>query len=292
LEEVKREFDLAKADNAHLHAQVASMAAELGQKNEEIRKYHAEQAAVFSQIRELVGHPGEVVAKVQLYDQLGEEGDLKSTKQAIPVLVKYARRITNMFAEIQKIFLPTGTPRRVLYQGTPGSPSETLYEVLGEMIVLQDPAPDAEPSQQKDDSRPRSSGRDPERTHSSGARRKSTWSVKYARRITNLFAEIQKILLPTGTPRRVLYQGTPGSPLGTLYEVVGEVTVLQDPAPNAEPNQQKEDSRPGSSGRDPERTHSSGARRKSTRSAVAGSTRSGRGQFPAPRNSDRSRTSG
>ena len=38
----KAEFDLAKADNAHLHAQVASMAAELGQKNEEIRKYHAE----------------------------------------------------------------------------------------------------------------------------------------------------------------------------------------------------------------------------------------------------------
>jgi hypothetical protein len=42
LEEVKREFDLAKTDNAHLHAQVASMAKELGQKNEEIRKYHAE----------------------------------------------------------------------------------------------------------------------------------------------------------------------------------------------------------------------------------------------------------
>ena len=47
MEEVKREFDLAKADNAHLHAQVASMAKEMGQKNEEIRKYHAEQAVVF-----------------------------------------------------------------------------------------------------------------------------------------------------------------------------------------------------------------------------------------------------
>jgi len=177
LEEVKREFDLAKADNAHLHAQVASMAAELGQKNEEIRKYHAEQAAVFSQIRELVGHPGEVAAKAQLYDQLGEEGDPKSTKQAIPVLVKYARRITNLFAEIQKVLPPAGTPRRVLYQGTPGSPSGTLYEVVGEVTVLQDPAPDAEPSQQKEDSRPGSSGRDPERTHSSGARRKSTGSA-------------------------------------------------------------------------------------------------------------------
>jgi hypothetical protein len=173
LDEVKREFDLAKADNAHLHAQVASMAKELGQKNEELRKYHAEQAVVFNQIRELVGHPGEVVTKTQLYDQLAESGDPTSTKQAILVLVKYSRRITNMFAEIQKIIASAGTPRRVLYQGTPGSPSGTLYEVVGEVTVLQDPAPDAKPSQQKDDARPGSSGRDPERTRSSGARRKS-----------------------------------------------------------------------------------------------------------------------
>jgi hypothetical protein len=131
LEEVKREFDLAKTDNAHLHAQVASMAKELGQKNEELWKYHSEQAVVFNQIRELVGHPGEVVAKAQLYDQLGEDGDPKSTKQAIPVLVKYARRITNLFAEIQKVIPPAGTPRRVLYQGSSGSPSGTLYEVVG-----------------------------------------------------------------------------------------------------------------------------------------------------------------
>jgi hypothetical protein len=104
LEEVKREFDLAKADNAYLHTHVASMAKELGHKNEEIRKYHAEQAVVFNQIRELVGHPGEVVAKAQLYDQLGEEKDPKSTKQAIPVLVKYARRITNVFAKSRRYF--------------------------------------------------------------------------------------------------------------------------------------------------------------------------------------------
>jgi hypothetical protein len=53
----------------------------------------------------------------------------------------------------------------------------------------------------------------------------------------------------------------------------------------AEPSQQGGDSRPGSSGKDPERTRSSGAKRKST-----GSARSGRGQSPAPRTSDRSRT--
>jgi hypothetical protein len=136
LEEVKQEFDLAKTHNAHLHAQVASIAKELGQNNEEIRKYHAEQAVVFNQIRELVGHPGEVVTKAQLYDRLAEARDPTSTKHVIPVLVKYSRRITNLFAEIQKIIPPTGTPRRVLYQGSPGSPSGTLYKMVGQVTVL------------------------------------------------------------------------------------------------------------------------------------------------------------
>jgi hypothetical protein len=94
---------------------------------------------IFNQIRELVGHPGEVVTKAQLYDQLVEAGDPSSTKQAILVLVKYSRRITNLFAEIQKIIPLAGTPRRVLYQGSPGSPSGTLYEMVGEVTVLQDP---------------------------------------------------------------------------------------------------------------------------------------------------------
>jgi general stress protein YciG len=68
------------------------------------------------------------------------------------------------------------------------------------------------------------------------------------------------------------------------------VTVVQDPPAAAEPSQQGGDSRPGSSGKDPERTRSSGARRKSTGSAMTGSARSERGQSPAPRTSDRSRT--
>ena len=35
-------------ENAHLNAQVIAMAQELSQKSEEIRKFHAEQAVVFS----------------------------------------------------------------------------------------------------------------------------------------------------------------------------------------------------------------------------------------------------
>ena len=102
---------------------MASMADELVQKSEEIRKYHAEQAAIFGRIRELVGHPGEIANKARLYDQLVESGDPVSARETIPILVKYSRMMNNLFADIQKVFPPGGTPRRVLYHGLPGLPT-------------------------------------------------------------------------------------------------------------------------------------------------------------------------
>ena len=80
-------------ENAHLHAQLAAMSEELGQKSEEIRKCHAEQTVVFSRIRELIGYPGEIVNKARLYNQLVEIGDPASASQTIPILVKYSRMI-------------------------------------------------------------------------------------------------------------------------------------------------------------------------------------------------------
>ena len=41
LDQAKRELDQVRTKNAHLHAHVAAMSEELGQKSEEIRKYHA-----------------------------------------------------------------------------------------------------------------------------------------------------------------------------------------------------------------------------------------------------------
>jgi hypothetical protein len=175
---VKRELDQVRMDNAHLHAQMASMAEELGQKSEEIRKYHAEQTVVFTRIRELIGHPGEIVNKARLYDQLVESGEPVSAWQTIPILVKYSRMMNNLFAEIQKVVPPGGTPRRVLYQGPPGSPTGTLFEEVGEVALVQNPPTAAEPSQQGGGSRPGSSGKDPEMTRSIQTRRKSTGSAR------------------------------------------------------------------------------------------------------------------
>ena len=102
--------------------------------------------------------------------------------------------------------------------------------------------------------------------------------VKYSRMMNNPFEDIQKMVPRSGTPRRVLYQGPPG----TLYETVGEVAVVWNPPTAVE---QIDGLRPGGSGKAPEITHFSQVRRKST-----GSDRTGRGQSSVRRTSDRSRT--
>ena len=78
--------------------------------------------------------------------------------------------------------------------------------------------------------------------------------------------------------------GALGSPTGTLYEVVGEVPLVQNPPTVAGNSQQGGGSRPSSFGRDPSKTRS-GVKRKST-----GFVRTGQDQSPVRRTSDRSRT--
>ena len=181
LEQAKKELEQARLENAHLQAQRASMAEELARKSEEIRKLQGEQAAVIDRVREYVGHPGELATKARLYDQLAASGEPVSARQVIPILVKYARMTSNLFTDIQKILPPAGTPRRVLYAGPPGSPTGTLYEEVGKVAIMTDPPTTAEPSEQAGGSRPGSSGQNPERPRSSGARRKSTGSARSGR---------------------------------------------------------------------------------------------------------------
>jgi hypothetical protein len=87
-----------------------------------------------------------------------------------------------------------------------------------------------------------------------------------------------------GLPKKQVWTGI--GPLNHAFTQVGEVALVQNPPTTADPSQQGDGSRPGSSGKAPEMTRSSQARRKSI-----GSVRTGRGQSPIPRTSDRSRTS-
>ena len=167
----RKELEQLRTEKAQLTAQVATMTQELSQKSEEVRKYHVEQAMVLSRIRELVGHPGEVVNKAYLYDRMMESGDPSSARQTLPILVKYSRMMKNLMAEIQKVVPPSGTPRRVLYLGPPGSPTGTLYEVVGEVALVPNPPSGAGPSQQGGASHPTSSDRAPERERSGAPER-------------------------------------------------------------------------------------------------------------------------
>ena len=105
-----KELKQAKTEKTHMTARVAAMTQELSQKSEEIRKYHAEQAVVFSRIRESVGHPREIVSEAHLYDRMMESGEPASATQILPILVKYSRMMKDLMAEIQKVVPPSGTP--------------------------------------------------------------------------------------------------------------------------------------------------------------------------------------
>jgi hypothetical protein len=89
-----------------------------------------------SRVRELVGHPGEVVNKAHLYDQLMETVDPSSARQTLQILVKYSRFMKELFKEIQKILPPRGISKRMLDPGPPGSPTTTLYEIVGEVELV------------------------------------------------------------------------------------------------------------------------------------------------------------
>jgi hypothetical protein len=115
---------------AQLAAQVEAITQELTHKSEEIRRY---KAVVLSKVRELVGHPEDVVNKAYLYDQLLVLADPTSAWQTFQILVKYSRTMKDLFKEIQKILPPCGTPKRILDSGPPGSPNATLYEAIVEV---------------------------------------------------------------------------------------------------------------------------------------------------------------
>jgi hypothetical protein len=123
-------------EKAQLTAQVEAMTRDLTRKSEEIRRYKAEQTVVQSKVRELVGHPGDVVNKAHLYDQLLKSADPASAWQTFQILVKYSRTMKDLFKEIQKIMPPRGSPKRILDPGPPGLPTATLYEAIAEVEIV------------------------------------------------------------------------------------------------------------------------------------------------------------
>ena len=154
----RKEIEKLETEKAQLVAQVAAMTQEPSQKSEEIRRYHAEQTVVFSWIWQLVEHSGEFVNKAHHYDRMMESSYPSSARQTLPILAKYSR-MKRLLAEIHKVVPLSGTPKRVLYPGPPGSPTGTMYKVVGEVALVQTSPVGARPCQLGRTSHPTSSGR-------------------------------------------------------------------------------------------------------------------------------------
>ena len=75
-----------------------------------------------------------------MYDKIMETTDSSSAIQNIQMLVKYSRSMKDLLKEIQKLLLPRGTPRRMIDLGMSGSPTTTLYKVIGK-VEPQPPRP-------------------------------------------------------------------------------------------------------------------------------------------------------
>ena len=177
-DQTKEELERVRSANTHLNAQVSAMTQELNRKTDEIRKHHAEQTVVFQRIRELVGQPAEAVVKARLFDELLKKAEPYEARKTLPILVKYTRLMNGLFEDVQRLIPPGGTPRRVLYQGPPGSPSGTLYEAVGEVEVVRSPPTTVDPGE---GSRPGSTGKEPEKTRSTQPRRKTPGSERSGR---------------------------------------------------------------------------------------------------------------
>ena len=68
----------------------------LNQMNVKIRQYQTDQTVVPSRVRELVGHPREIVDKMHLYDQLMKSTDPSSARQTLQILVKYSSSMKDL----------------------------------------------------------------------------------------------------------------------------------------------------------------------------------------------------
>jgi hypothetical protein len=96
----RSKVEALETEKAELAVHVEAMTRELTKKSKEIRRYNVEQTVVLSMVRELVGHPGDVVNKAYLYDQLLESTDPAFARQTLQLLVKYSRTMKDLFKEI------------------------------------------------------------------------------------------------------------------------------------------------------------------------------------------------
>ena len=139
----RKEIKKLETEKAQLVAQVVAMTQELGQKSEEIQKYNGEQGSGLQPdpgIGRTSGRGHQQGTPLRPFD--GICGSVFRPEDAPDP----REVLTNDEGSVEgdpEGRTPSSIPRRVLYPGPPGSPTGTLYEVIGEVELV--PPSQAEP---------------------------------------------------------------------------------------------------------------------------------------------------
>ena len=98
-----------KTHNTHLKLQIGDLQLKVKAQDEEIRQLKARTEAM-EQIREFIGHMGDVVTKAHLFNNEVKTEDHLSVQKIITVLVKYRHKMETTLVEMRKLLPGPSTP--------------------------------------------------------------------------------------------------------------------------------------------------------------------------------------
>ena len=107
-----------KTHNTHLKLRISDLQLRVKAQDEEIQQLKAKTEAM-EQIREFIGHTGDVVTKAHLFDNEVKTEDHLSVQKIIIVLVKYGHKMETMLVEMWKLLSGLSAP------GTSQPPPQT-----------------------------------------------------------------------------------------------------------------------------------------------------------------------
>ena len=111
-----------KTHNTHLKLRIGDL--QLKVQDEEIQQLKAKAEGI-EQIREFIGHTGDVVTKAHLFDNEVKTENHLSTQKIITVLVKYGHKMEATLVEMRKLLPGTsasGTSQPPIQAAIPPSP--------------------------------------------------------------------------------------------------------------------------------------------------------------------------
>ena len=124
-----------KTHNTHLKLWIGNLQLRVKAQDEEIRQLKAKAEGI-EQIREFIGHIGDVVTKAHLFDNEVKTEDHLSSQKIMTVLVKYEHKMEATLVEMRKL-LPgasaPGTSQPPTQAAVPPSSKEKAQQMLNNL---------------------------------------------------------------------------------------------------------------------------------------------------------------